>query len=42
MVDADEYDEAVEKAARLFNIAEERRSKLVVEPIVPRDRADKT
>jgi Uri superfamily endonuclease len=42
VVDADDDDQAVDKAAKLFNIAEERRSKLVVEPIVPRDKADKT
>ena len=42
VVDADDDDQAVDKAAKLFNIAEERRSKLVVEPIVPPDKADKT
>ena len=41
VVDADDDDEAVEKAAKLFNIPAERRSKLVVEPIVPRDTGKK-
>jgi hypothetical protein len=36
VVDADDDDEPVEKAAKLFNIPAERRSKLVVEPIETR------